>query len=82
MAATDHLGPQFYNYRPAQEEGKEASDWLSTNEGHDWQLGNFNIPNSGMFTFKDDIEDSASRQSNEATWPEPHPWHDLKYKGV
>lgn len=57
MAATDHLGPQFYKYRPAQEEGREASHWLSTNAGHDWQDRNitYDTDEDGNMSFRNPV---------------------------
>lgn len=57
MAANRHLQPK--QFKPAHVEGREASDWLSTEPGHQWQDtisrkdrdGNREY---GMFVIKDD----------------------------
>ncbi len=48
MSANEHLQPkQFKNYKPAAEEGKAASDWLSSEGGHTWQDAHFERTRSG-----------------------------------
>lgn len=46
MGNHDHMLNK-YQFRSAKEEGKEASDWLSTEEGHEWQDREFKHPNPG-----------------------------------
>lgn len=58
--STDPLSDrQFrkYKYKPAAEEGKAASEWLSTQEGHDWITGSFAPRAHGFYGFKSIVPD-------------------------
>lgn len=85
MSAARHLHPdEFKGYRPAKEEGKAASDWLSTSKGHEWQSKKFGKPLSesntraslGMFSVKEDsvssLSHAASRWNPSRSWDNPH----------
>lgn len=61
MSYPDNLSDkQFYKYKPAKVEGKAASDWLASDEGHHWQDTSFGNPygarsngrNRGLYSFK------------------------------
>lgn len=59
MSANKYLQPK--QFQPAQVEGWEASNWLSSREGHQWQdsiPGNEDdmARSEGLFSIKNDVE--------------------------